>query len=160
MHLVPFIKKDYPLLIQWIKTEAFNLLWGGPLYQWPINIEQIGIHQKKDSVTAFVAVENEEKIGFIELVNISDHHYRLCRVLIADESLRGKGYGRKLVQLAIEYASQTLGADRLSLAVFTKNKKAFHLYQSLGFRTIPKKPDFREFKGERWPLRHMELWLD
>lgn len=156
MHLTPFTETDYPLLIDWIGTEEFNLLWGGPLYQWPINIEQISQHQLKKEVTAFIAVEDHQKIGFIELFKKSDRHYRICRVLIGKPSFLGKGYGKTLVQLAMDYAKEKFGAERISLGVFEQNETAIRLYQTLGFRIRSRDPESRQFKGQYWPLLEME----
>ena len=80
MQLIAFTQQDYEQLVSWIPDEEFNLLWGGPLYDWPITIEQVEAHQQKPEVASFLLVDGDDTVGFIELFKITDDHYRLCRV--------------------------------------------------------------------------------
>lgn len=156
MHLVPFTEEDYSLLIDWIPDEEFCMLWAGPVYTWPLTLEQIRCHQKKQEITAFIPVENNQKIGFIEIVKISDREVRLSRVLISRASDRGKGYGKTLVELAVDHARTRFNAKRVSLAVFEHNGQAIRCYTSLGFKIISREEKSRRFNGEWWPLLRME----
>jgi ribosomal protein S18 acetylase RimI-like enzyme len=52
-------------------------------------------------------------------------------------ALRGRGIGRKLLEFTIEQAKQ-MGAGQLSLGSSTKLANAVHLYESLGFRHVPR----------------------
>jgi len=55
--------------------------------------------------------------------------------LFVDESARGKGYGRLLVEAAIERA-RSRGCARIQLDVNTANEPALKLYESFGFRAV------------------------
>lgn len=55
--------------------------------------------------------------------------------LFVEESARGKGYGRKLLEAAVERA-RSRGCDRIQLDVNQANEGALALYESLGFRAI------------------------
>jgi len=157
MHLDKFIERDYPQLISWISSEEFNYLWGGPVYKYPLTIKQITAHVSKAEVTPLMLRDNELEIGYIELHRESESTYRLCRVLIADESVRGKGYGKVLVNLAIDHAKKAFNATTINLAVFEHNQNAVNCYQSLGFNVIRKEAGLRSFNGDRWNLLYMEL---
>lgn len=67
--------------------------------------------------------------------------------LFVEDSARGKGYGRMLVEAATERA-RARGCDRIQLDVNQANENAVGLYESCGFRPIhnPQKwgesPDF------------------
>lgn len=67
--------------------------------------------------------------------------------LFVEESARGEGHGRTLVEAAVERA-RSRGCDRIQLDVNQANQGAFALYESCGFRSIhnPQKwgdsPDF------------------
>lgn len=159
MRLIPFTHEDYPLLVSWIPNEEFNLLWGGPLYSWPITIDQVAAQQAREEVTSFLLVDGEVEVGFIELIKEHDEHYRLCRILIATEDARGKGYGRQLVALAMDHAKNRLGAKRLSLGVFDKNERAIQCYSSLGFQIKSREEKSRQFNGQWWLLLRMEIIL-
>lgn len=53
--------------------------------------------------------------------------------LFVEESARGEGYGRKLVEAAIARA-QARGCDRIQLDVNEANQTALKLYESCGFK--------------------------
>jgi len=55
--------------------------------------------------------------------------------LIVDESLRGSGVGRALVQ-AVEGAARSLGIDLFKVAVMAGNDAAFRFYQLNGFELV------------------------
>lgn len=80
------------------------------------------------------------------LVDILDH-FVLCDIgendlylaeIAIDESQRGKGLGRKVVQDVIDYA-KSKGYDRVILDADFRNKGAKRLYESLGFKEFNKK---------------------
>ncbi|GAB3536391.1 GNAT family N-acetyltransferase [Photobacterium alginatilyticum] len=159
MYLESFEKCDYKLLIDWIPSEEFNLMWGGPLYSWPITAAQIEEHQSKNEVISFWLVSENEKVGFIELFKVSTTEYRLCRIIISEHAGRGKGYGKHLVQLAIKHAQEELSAETVSLAVFEQNLKAIKCYESIGFKTFARETGVITFNGEDWPLLRMKMVL-
>ena len=80
MHLIPFTEQYHPLLVSWIPDEEFNLLWGGPLYTWPITIEQIASQQAQNEVSSFLLSDDGNIVGFIELIREAENSYRLCRI--------------------------------------------------------------------------------
>jgi ribosomal protein S18 acetylase RimI-like enzyme len=51
------------------------------------------------------------------------------------ERLRGKGYGRQILQQSIQYTQEVLKKKYNSLEVAAQNEGALHLYQSCGFVT-------------------------
>jgi RimJ/RimL family protein N-acetyltransferase len=159
MQLIPFTDDDYTLLISWIPNEVFNLHWGGPLYDWPLTIEDIERHQKCEEVTSFILESNGEKVGFIELVKESDGIYRLCRVLISEQTGRGRGTGKKLVKLALDYAQRERAAKKVKLGVFEHNLQAIKCYRSVGFQITASEKQFHKFNGQWWPLLRMEMVL-
>ena len=59
--------------------------------------------------------------------------------LYVDESARGAGLGRALVNVAIEHARER-GCRRMELDVNEQNTAAIAFYESLGFTTEPKPP--------------------
>ena len=56
--------------------------------------------------------------------------------VIVSPEIRGKGYGKKMLELAIEYARTELHATKATLGVFANNPKAQACYESLGFSPI------------------------
>lgn len=160
MQLVAFQPKDYSLLIDWIDSEAFNLLWGGPIYQWPLTLKQIDTHLSRDDVSPLILIADGLIVGYIELFRVSDDEYRLCRVLVVDKNSRGKGYGKQLVQRSVEYIREHFTAKSISLAVFEHNESAVGCYQSLGFMSEKTEHYQPGFTDRPWPLLHMRLSLN
>ncbi len=159
MRFVAFESKDYSLLIDWIDSEEFNLLWGGPIYQWPLTLKQIDTHLSREDVSPLILIEGGLILGYIELLRVSEDEYRLCRVLVVDQNSRGRGIGKQLVQRSVDYIREHFTAKSVSLAVFEHNQSAVGCYQSLGFQTEKLENYQPEFTDETWVLLQMRLML-
>lgn len=89
-----------------------------------------------DRYHVFVAVENGEAAGYIEMTTHDDENEPIQ--LLVKPECRGKGYGRALLQTAIEDNMP----KKTVLEVYANNTPALNLYLSLGF-----KEKLREFMG-------------
>ena len=54
-------------------------------------------------------------------------------IFIGDELARGKGIGKGVTKLILNYAFQVINLHRIYLKVSESNTKAIHLYESCGF---------------------------
>jgi UDP-4-amino-4,6-dideoxy-N-acetyl-beta-L-altrosamine N-acetyltransferase len=74
-------------------------------------------------------------IGMVGLSRIDGRNRsaELGRVLVAPGEHRGKGLGKEICRLAIEYAFGHLNLHRLYLYVFAENEAAIRTYRGLGF---------------------------
>lgn len=83
-----------------------------------------------------LALLDEVLVGYVRLVPPtplpSNTHVRMIQGLAVDDSARGRGIGRALVEAAVERA-RGLGARRVTLRVLGPNAPARRLYESLGF---------------------------
>ena len=160
MRLIPFEEKDATLLISWLPDRASSLLWGGRVYDWPIRPMQIVERQKKPEVMSFIMVDSEGmKVGFIEILKVTNEEYRLCRVIISSAIGKGNGYGKKLVKLAVSYVRDNFMAKQVTLAVFERNERAVYCYKSVGFTLVSRDVNARVFDGCSWPLLQMKIAL-
>ena len=76
-----------------------------------------------------------------------------------DSKKRGMGYGKKMIQLAIDYAFRIAGAKQITIGVFENNKQAYYCYKSAGFKDVlQENPEICELFGEKWKI--LELSLD
>ena len=66
-------------------------------------------------------------------------------------------YGKQMLHLAIDYAKQELGAQKITLGVFCDNISAVECYKSVDFRTTG--TDSYPIDGEDWKGFEMELML-
>jgi len=81
----------------------------------------------------FTLCVSEEVVATCALFRKSDSEYELAR-MATKKSARGKGYGRRLLDHALERARE-VGAKKVYLVSNTKLKSALHLYESVGFKT-------------------------
>ncbi len=158
MKLERFSSQHYDLLIGWIHSEEQMYLWSGPTYSFPLNVSQIKAHCSKPEVNPFILFNGSQPVGFVELYKITKHHYRVCRVLIAQE-YRGNGLSKTMLNLVINKAVDDFGTIKLSLGVFERNQVAQRCYQDIGFKVVSFDRGSRVVNGEPWTLVHMEKSL-
>jgi len=60
-------------------------------------------------------------------------HVRVLGMLVVD-GYRGMGIGTKLVAYALEWARKQREVEKVALGVFSKNLRAFRLYEKFGFK--------------------------
>ena len=104
---------------------------------------------KGDDMYPLTAIVGKEIVGHILLRHPSeDKSVIRFGFVIVDDSRRGKGYGKQMLSLAIDYAQQELGAKRITLGVFCDNNSAVECYKSVGFRIS--RTDAYVIDGEEW----------
>ncbi|WP_325894160.1 GNAT family N-acetyltransferase [Grimontia sp. NTOU-MAR1] len=155
MLLVPFRDENAPQLCEWIKSGRDNFLWGGPAFDFPLQIARVREHIAKKEVTPYLVMHEGVPIGYIDIYRVSKSEVRLCRVLIAETSARGKGLGKQLVSLALDVVTEDPRIRTVSLAVFAHNEIAVRCYTSLGFEMLCGETKVREFQEEDWTLYRM-----
>jgi len=153
-----FEKYDYPLLISWINSEELNRLWGSTTYSFPLTEQSIAKHCSKAEISAFLLLVDGKEAGFAELCHVSQGHYRICRVFIAD-MFRGKGLSEVMLTELICLAENEHNCTELSLRVFAHNRAAIACYHSLGFITKSIEKGVSVLEGEQWDLLLMHKYL-
>jgi putative membrane protein len=81
---------------------------------------------------------DEEPVGLVALVDPSlagrnEPELYFWRLLV-DARQQGRGYGRKAIALALEYARSRPGAERIKISYVPSNKAVGRLYEEFGFR--------------------------
>jgi RimJ/RimL family protein N-acetyltransferase len=88
-----------------------------------------------DNNVAYFVIENSNHrfIGYIILIGLNDPDKNLefKRIVITE---KGKGYGRDAVRFIKEFAFEQTDTNRLWLEVIEHNDRAFHIYESEGFK--------------------------
>ncbi|MCM3711765.1 GNAT family N-acetyltransferase [Sporosarcina luteola] len=78
--------------------------------------------------------EGNTAIGVTSLINIdSKNRNAECIIDIGEKEFWGKGYGTEALKMLLEYSFLELNLHRVSLRVFSLNKRAIHIYNKLGF---------------------------
>ena len=80
-----------------------------------------------------------------------DHNTIRFGWVIVDDSKRGKGYGKRMLELGLKYAFNILKAKKVTIGVFESNTPAYECYKSLGFKEAEnKEPEVRDINGRKW----------
>lgn len=116
--------------------------------------------RKSDDEQLFVAVNQEQLIGFIATHRRPFRRVRHCfhLVLGVRRSHWGRGIGRRLLQKAEAWAVSA-GARRLELTVSAENERAFQLYRHFGFQVEGIRKDSLYIGGQYKDEILMGKWL-
>lgn len=155
--ILPLGESDLPKLIEWAEDEKTLLQWCGPVFEFPLSIDQLEEYFKPtlDQVPSRyifkVVNENNEMIGMTEIGSV-DRRNRiasLCRIFV-DKKLRGQGAADKLINFALDYGFEKLDMVRMELRVYTFNSGAVKTYERLGFKREGLMRKVTKFKDEFW----------
>lgn len=98
--------------------------------------EWINNYQKNRDKQVRCSICIDKKIiGLISLTSIDNINRKSeLHVLIGDKDSRGKGYGKKSIQLMLNHAFNNLNLNKVYLTVLSSNFIAKKLYSDLGFK--------------------------
>ena len=84
--------------------------------------------------SAYVATENNgQAVGFFcYSVNTTDN-IGFLKFVVVDKTKHGKGYGKEMLNLALQYAFQITGTNSVQLNIFNENALAKQCYEKAGF---------------------------
>lgn len=168
LKLRPYKPKDAEAIASWIKDETALRKWSSDRYgAYPITAEDInykylecnGDCEEPDNFYPMTAVDANGPAGHLILryTNAAKTVIRLGFIIV-DDSKRGMGYGKRMIQMAIRYAFDMLKAEKITLGVFDNNPSAYHCYKAAGFREIPMEQDLVfEILGEEWKCTELEV---
>ena len=158
MTLRPFTVDDAPIILSWIKDITAFRKWSADRYpEYPLKPVEMVAHYAADNIFPFTAIDNDGKIVGHIMLRYPDSSKTVIRLgfVIVDDNLRGKGYGKQMLQLAIQKATHEFGAKKITLGVFDNNPSAFHCYESVGFKTTG--TDSYLIDGEEWTGTEMGI---
>lgn len=163
LRLRPYKPCDARTITKWIKSEYAFRQWCADRYErYPITPEDMNAYYdgERDSERswAMTAFDDTGVVGHLTMRFPQDNQEELrLGFVIVDDQRRGKGYGKELVSLAVQYAFDFVKVEKVSLGVFESNESAIHCYRSCGFREIPLEQRERYLcMGETWSCIEME----
>lgn len=161
MMLRNFVATDANEIIKWIKNERELRLWSADRYdKYPITSDNINKNynecMKGQKFYPLTLIDDNEIIGHLTLRNPKDDltEFRLGFIII-NPIFRNKGYGKKLIQEAINFAKNEYGAKKFNLCVFIDNDNAIGCYKSVGFEVFKIDRYAFEFYDENWDCAEM-----
>lgn len=150
LRLRPYKESDAEKILSFAKDEKTFYKWtAGVLGEYPLTAEQF--NQVSNNM-AFTALDEDKIVGFFILRQPGEDINELrVGFVIVDPEIRGKGYGKRMLQLGLKYAKEIYGATKAGLGVFANNEAAYYCYKAAGFEDIdlPEKVYF-EVCGEKW----------
>ena len=90
---------------------------------------------ERDAKGVFVAVVNDNVVGYITTWNDADAGLGFIPNLAVDAGQRGKGIGRRLIEHALDHF-RSLGLTHARIETLEQNSIGQQLYPSLGFREV------------------------
>lgn len=159
LRLRPYNLNDAEQILSWCKDEKAFYKWtAGILGDYPLSKEQFSA---VTNLMAFTAIDDNEIVGFFTMRKPSDFFDELrFGFVVVDSEKRGKGYGKKMLQLGLKYAKEIYGAKKVSLGVFENNESAYHCYKAVGFQDIIlEETEMYHVLGEEWKCLELEIKL-
>lgn len=161
MIIRPYIPdKDYEYVASWIDSERTHAFWCANRLSYPVTPKSFHDLLEERSIewtdNAYVATEdNGQVVGFFRYSINTEDNVGFLRFVIVDKTKRGKGYGKEMLHLALQYAFQITGATAVQLNVFHENTPAKQCYEKVGFmeRNIDK--NVFAYKDELWSRCNM-----
>lgn len=166
LNLRPYKPCDAKTIVNWCKDEAAFRRWTSDRYDsFPITAEDMnkkyidnnGDCPDLDNFYPMTAFDESGIVGSL-ILRFNNEERTVVRLgfIIVDDTKRGNGYGKKMVQLATKYAFEFLGAKQVTLGVFDNNPSAYHCYKAAGFKENGEKFNIPLF-GETWTVIEMEM---
>jgi len=164
----PYKPKDAETIVGWIKDERALRKWSSDRYgAYPITAGDInykylecdGDCEEPDNFYPMTAVDANGPVGHL-ILRYTNEAKTVIRLgfIIVDDSKRGMGYGKRMIQMAVRYAFDMLKAEKITLGVFDNNPSAYYCYKAAGFREIPMEQELVfEILGEKWKCIELEV---
>lgn len=162
MRLRPYKSCDAETIAKWVQDEAVFRKWGGERFgAFPITAQMIDDKYRKnngdciepDNFYPWVATDDDNAVVGHFIMRYTGGNSKQLRFgwVIVDDSARGKGYGKQMLLLGLQYAFDFLGAERITIGVFENNESAHWCYQKAGFT------DRETVASEPWNVIEMEM---
>ena len=106
--------------------------------------------EEEENSMAFAVVLDGAVIGEIGLRHI-DEGKKECELSIhlQNDAVKNKGYGTQAERLAIRYAFDELGMERILANCIEKNTRSQHVLEKLGFAILGEEEGFKKYRLER-----------
>lgn len=164
MELKKYQKEDSAIICSWIKDEKSLYQWSAnkigkfPLADNDLNENYAPMINNNRFIPLSAFDDNSKLIGHLYIRYPDEGNDSIVRFgfVIVAPALRGCGNGKKMLQLAIDYAKNILCASKITLGVFINNDSARYCYESVGFQSVGRTETYKMPIG-KWECMEMEL---
>ena len=144
MHLRPATPADLALLQRW--DEQPHVVESDPNDDWGWEAE---LQRTTDWREFLIAEVDGRPVGFIQIIDPAreDSHYwgevppnlRAIDIWIGEQAYLGKGYGTRMMQLALERCFAPPEVTAVLIDPLASNVRAQRFYERLGFRFVERR---------------------
>ena len=167
MKLREYLKEDAAVIVSWIKNEEELYKWSATIYgKYPLTADDIDANYsgavKSGRFFPLTAIDEDGKaVGhfIIRYPSPEDNTSVRFGFVIVDPDIRGKGYGRQMLLLGIDYVKEKLGAGRIDLGVFDNNPSARKCYESVGFAEFGSEGHVCDTPFGAWHCTNLEIFI-
>lgn len=156
--LEQFTNADFKRLISWIENKEELIQFAGPVFTFPLTVDQLEKYLENKNTIAFKVIEttSNQTIGHCEIY-LTETSAKLCRILIGAKSFRGKGLGFDVVMLLLEKCFKEFKYSLVELNVYEWNTPAIKCYEKAGFIINSEKSKSITVNGDVWNSINMTL---
>ena len=166
LRLRPYKACDAQIITKWLKSEYAFRQWSADRYEkYPITPDDMNLYYVSDKnnekIWGMTAFDDTGIIGHFTMRFPNDNNLEEIRLgfVIVDDKVRGRGYGREMLSLAIQYAFDFVKVKKISLGVFENNIAAIKCYESCGFQRVKlENAECYHCMGEIWDCIEMEKY--
>lgn len=157
LHIRPFQMQDMPAFLNAISDAAMLMQFAGPSYEYPLTAAQVEIDLQAADARVFSIVTDANQVVGHAQMQLLPNGFLLRRIVIWDASLRGQGWGKKIMQQLLDLGYALSPSKVVHLNVFDWNAPAIRCYQSLGFVVQEGVEKHVQVGNETWRSLHMCL---
>lgn len=139
IRLRPFKKSDIPCLLEWLSDRRKFYMWSAGKFEFPLTLQQLTDYYERyeqdEHAWMFTALDREGNVTGHFSMRMADYEKESIHMgfIVLGPNQRGKGNGKEMVSLALQYAFGILRVSRVTLHVFDVNPAACSCYKSVGF---------------------------
>ena len=110
MRLRPYIHcLDFETISRWITDERTHALWSAGRFPFPLGYDSfrqaLEEAAERSGDAPFIATDDSGKpLGFFCYSVNTASDEGMLKFVMTDSSIRGKGYGRQMIELAVKYS--------------------------------------------------------
>ena len=154
--------RDFDVIKNWITDERTHAMWCANRTEYPIREESfrdflrdIGL---RNGDCPYIATEDDGTVcGFFCYSLNPETNTGMLKFVMVDPEKRGRGLGKIMLRLAVQFAFEITKADAVKLAVFLENERALKCYEGVGFTEIKTDAGAFRFRDELWGRRSMMI---
>lgn len=161
LRLRTYKNSDAEKIVSWLQDKTIFSRWSFGMLEYPLTVESFQkfmVQLLEDERTWLLTAMDEtgEPVGFFGMTKADyvQNSVHLCYIVVSDRC-RGKGYGTRMLMLALQYATELLQMERVTLRVFAANEPARHVYQKVGFRFESREAEYVTSMGQEHEVYRM-----